>query len=214
MSSCHYKLRYLIYNMKTYQRRYIIIFAIFIILVMLFYSIKPHKRLDTITNITVGSETFGVINDDKATESADILYNLRTRMNELVKHMMNVYPYNPKVARMVERISETVFEESTSRTNFNTYMQNKGDKIVICIRNSKNEFIDHNTLMFVAIHELAHVYNTSYGHDETFWSGMKLLLTEASKIGIYTPVDYAKHPVQYCNDKTINDSPLFQNEIM
>ncbi len=189
-------------------------FVVFMVTVMIFYSLKSHKRMDTITDIKVGAEKFGVINDAKAAESADILYNLRTRLNELVKHMITVYPYNPKVSRMVDRISDTVFEESNSRTNFNTYMQNKGDKIVICIRNSKNEFIDNNTLMFVAIHELAHVYNTSYGHDDTFWSGMKLLLTEAAKIGIYTPVDYSKHPVKYCNDKMINDSPLFQNEIM
>jgi hypothetical protein len=196
------------------QRRYIFVFLGFLITVMLFYVLKPHKRMDTITNITIGNESFGVINDPKAAEGAEILYNIRTRLNELVKHMINIYPYNPKVARMVERIADTVFEESNSRTNFSTFMQNKGDKIVLCIRNSKNEFIDNNTLMFVAIHELAHVYNTSYGHDASFWSGMKLLLTEASKIGIYTPVDYSKNPVQYCNEKMINDSPLFQSEIM
>ena len=55
-----------------------------------------------------------------------------------------------------------------------------------------------NTIMFVAIHELAHVMTKSVGHTEEFWDNMRYLLKKGIKIGVYTKVDYRKNPVKYC----------------
>ena len=64
-----------------------------------------------------------------------------------------------------------------------------------------------NTMLFVSIHELAHLMTKSIGHNEEFWSNMRFLLKEAIKAGIYEQEDYMKNPVDYCGT-VINDSPL------
>ena len=69
------------------------------------------------------------------------------------------------------------------------------------------KIVDTNTMMFVAIHELAHLMTKSIGHTPEFWNNMKYLLQKAIKIGIYTAVDYKSKPVPYCGT-TITDSPL------
>ena len=68
-------------------------------------------------------------------------------------------------------------------------------------------FIDMNTIIFVSIHELAHIMSVSTGHTKEFWDNMKYLLKEASKVGIYQIVDYSSDPIEYCG-MIINSTPL------
>ena len=55
-----------------------------------------------------------------------------------------------------------------------------------------------NTLMYVVIHELAHVGCPEYGHTPLFRKIFKFLLKQSVKIGIYTPVNYILNPQNYC----------------
>ena len=48
-----------------------------------------------------------------------------------------------------------------------------------------------DTLMFVVLHELAHVGCKSTGHTDEFWEGFASLLATARRIGAYTPHDPA-----------------------
>ena len=73
-------------------------------------------------------------------------------------------------------------------------------------RKGDNTFIDDNTIMFVVIHELAHVMTDEVGHTPLFWENMKFLLEEAEKVGIYRPVNYSEEPSQYCGME-INTTP-------
>ena len=68
--------------------------------------------------------------------------------------------------------------------------------------------INTNTIIFVAIHEIAHTMTKSIGHKEEFWKNFKFLLQEAVKIGIYKPVDYKKKNKHYCG-MDITDNPYF-----
>ena len=61
-------------------------------------------------------------------------------------------------------------------SEFTAYSENKGRKIAFCLNKKKendNNLIDENTLMFVAIHEMAHITTESIGHDKTFWDNFK-----------------------------------------
>lgn len=93
----------------------------------------------------------------------------------------------------------------------NTYVShsvNKGQELSICLRDREsNAFIDPNTVMFVAIHELAHVMSVSTGHTSEFWANMKYLLECGSEIGVYQQVDYSKTPAMFCGME-INSTPL------
>ena len=77
----------------------------------------------------------------------------------------------------------------------------------MCLRNTNNDLHDINTLMFVAIHELAHNYNVGeIGHTNHFWKLMKQILDIAEKHNLYTYVDYSETPVNYCG-MVINNTP-------
>jgi hypothetical protein len=86
---------------------------------------------------------------------------------------------------------------------------NKGEKIVFCLRarDQTQKLEDINMLMFVAIHELAHICTTSVGHTDEFWTNMRFLFEEAINIGVYSKQDFKSHPVKYCG-MDVTSSPL------
>ena len=77
----------------------------------------------------------------------------------------------------------------------------------LCIRqkNRDKTLHEHNLLMFVIIHELAHVASESVGHNTEFYRNFKFLLKEAAEHGIYNPVNFAKSPKKYCGIKVTNN---------
>lgn len=99
-------------------------------------------------------------------------------------------------------ISETGID-----AKYTSYSVNKGEKISICVRHVEtNDFIDDNTILFVYIHELAHVMTDEIGHTPLFWENMAFLLKKANGLGLYQPVDYKKTPQRYCG-MDINSTP-------
>ena len=67
-----------------------------------------------------------------------------------------------------------------------------------------------NTIMFVALHELAHTMTQSIGHTEEFWDNFRFLLKEAIAKGIYKYKNYKEEPEAYCGI-SITDTPLKDN---
>lgn len=142
-------------------------------------------------------------------DSAEMLDMLITRINKLIDNIKQ-YP-DPDFTLthlrhwdntfVLENIKESWKNESTS------YSINKGEQLVFCIRDKLNNSIhDINTLMFVAIHELAHIVTNELQHTKKFWNNMKKLLHRAEDIGVYRYVDYSTNPVEYCG-MMIDSSP-------
>lgn len=107
-----------------------------------------------------------------------------------------------------EAIEENDPKYSGSETSFTI---NKGEKMVLCLREKKApyKFCDGQTLLFCILHELSHIGNVDeWGHERKFWIIFKFILSEASTYGIYSPVDYERHPKVYCGLK-IDYNPLF-----
>ena len=118
---------------------------------------------------------------------------------------------DPPVARFVARYQPDVFSENSMSSADTSYSENKGQRIVVCLRDKtkKPEYplVDMNTIMFVMLHEMSHLMTETIGHTPEFWGNFKRILHDAVKVGIYTPVNYAHQPVAYCG-MTITDSPL------
>ena len=53
-------------------------------------------------------------------------------------------------------------------------------------------------MMYVALHELAHVGCHEIGHTELFKDIFAFYTREAIKLGIYKYEDYDSNPVEYC----------------
>lgn len=67
-----------------------------------------------------------------------------------------------------------------------SYTINK-KKVYLCLKDENGEYYDENMLMFVAIHELAHVICDEIGHTDKFQSIFQELLNKASDLQIYDP---------------------------
>lgn len=67
-----------------------------------------------------------------------------------------------------------------------SYTINK-KKIYLCLRDENGEYYDNNMLLFVAIHELAHVLCDEIGHTDKFNSIFNELLQKAIEHDIYDP---------------------------
>jgi len=158
---------------------------------------------------TIDNNEYLVRNREDKQEGANLLANVKLNLDKLVNYLKENNVKDKRVQRLVEKYNPKNISESIPNTNYTSYSVNKGEKIVFCIRSKdeKQKLVDINTIMFVAIHEIAHVMTKSIGHTDEFWENMKYLLKKGIKIGIYNKVDYKKNPVKYCGTD-ITNSPL------
>lgn len=80
-----------------------------------------------------------------------------------------------------------------------SYTINK-QKIYLCVKDSKDNYYPINMLMYVAIHELAHVLCDEIGHTAKFHKIFEKLLDQATELGIYDP--HIPIIQDYCGYKT------------
>ena len=143
--------------------------------------------------------------------AADMLANTTANMQKLVDHCYLKFPNRGNTQRLKEGFNPKTIQETLPTSEFTAYSENKGEKIAFCLdkkKSGKGGLIDSNTLMFVAIHEMAHVASESIGHTDEFWKNFKFLLIEAEKIIIYKPIDYKSDPKEYCG-MDITDNPYY-----
>jgi predicted metal-dependent hydrolase len=142
-------------------------------------------------------------------EAANLLANIKSKIRILIKHLNNIFPNDIRVLRLNKNYNEDKISEGADNAKYTSYSVNKGEKIVLCLR-SKNEqksLVDLNTMMFVVLHEIAHIITKSVGHTEEFWNNFKWILEESVNIGIYESQDFNNKPVEYCGIE-ITDNPI------
>ena len=142
--------------------------------------------------------------------AADRLADVNIKMQKLVKHLVKKFPDRENIKRLVKGYNPKKIYETLPTSEYTAYSENKGEKLAFCLNTTKkgNTLIDENTLMFVAIHEVAHIMTKSIGHKPEFWNNFKFLLENAKEIGVYQPEDYKKNPRSYCGMK-ITDNPYY-----
>lgn len=149
-------------------------------------------------------------NKEKAVEIMSAIRSNLMKLHEYYRDTPNVSS-DPAVARFVARFSSDVFVENDMASPDTSYSENKGQKIVVCLRDKTKApqypLIDQNTIMFVVLHEMSHLMTETIGHTQEFWTNFKRILHDAVQLGIYQPVNYAQRPTPYCG-MTITDSPL------
>jgi hypothetical protein len=142
-----------------------------------------------------------------------LMANIRKRLVKLHEYYRDTpgVAQDPGAARFVSRFSTDVFVENDMNSSDTSYSENKGQKIVVCLRDKTKKpqypLIDENTVMFVMLHEMAHLMTETIGHTPEFWTNFKRMLHDAVQLGIYQPVNYAQQPTPYCG-MTITDTPI------
>lgn len=147
--------------------------------------------------------------------AAKLLSLIRARLIEFVKYLRIKHPKDKRIERLARNFNPNQISESTPDSKYTSYSINKGEKIVFCVRqrNDKNELVDLNTMMFVSIHEMAHLMTISIGHTKEFWENMKFLLRQAlsKELQLYRYQPFHENPKPYCGT-IITDTPLKADE--
>ena len=202
----------------------IILLCLFIIIYYNYY-IK-----ESMINYQINDKKFKVYDKfNNYHNASELLYEIDKRIHILLSHLNMKYSLNNTSPTLQIKINYLIFKYKSNniKENFpNTYLGygKKPDSsftlnkqiIAICLRHEKTKKLhDINELMFVSIHELAHMGNVDkngllYGHNKSFWCLFKFLLHEAEEIGIIKNKDYQNNKIEYCNT-TIHANPYFDN---
>lgn len=123
-------------------------------------------------------------NDDK-------LIELKNKIKPLFDN--TIEPFNGNLKTLNDR---NILDEIYLYKGKKSYTINK-QKIFLCLKNEKDEYYNDNMLLYVLIHEIAHVICDEIGHTEKFHQIFKELLDRAVKLKIYNP----SIPIiyNYCN---------------
>lgn len=196
------------------MKRVIIIFFVVVIVYGIYYVFNESNYVKSDVD---QNEYFVMERFDKlaaANTLARIKQNLIKLRNHLIIHQNEpkYIKYKSNINLMTNNITEINIRENNNPGKYTSYLVNKGDELVMCLRSGKDQHIhDMNILMFVAIHELAHACSDEYilddNHTDTFSDLMAFLLQIAIGIGIYKYTDYNKNSIEYCGID-VNATPL------
>lgn len=171
---------------------FILVLLVIVAVYQLVYLSKyTYQRSD------IDGELYKVKNDALALASANALAIINGRLVRLIAYI-RASEQQPVYVRRLDRfktnsISENVWDIDTSYTT-------DKESITFCLtpRGHEKAVYPVNLLMYVAIHELAHVVSESTGHNEEFKQNFASLLDYAVEAGVYEFHNFKSTPVEYC----------------
>jgi hypothetical protein len=144
---------------------------------------------------------------DDSLEAANLIAKIREKLVILMEHLEKSFSLNDERVRLLKKnFRPDRLKEGVDTPGYTSYSINKGEQIVLCLR-SNDKLVDLNTMIFVVLHEFAHLSTESIGHTEEFWDNFKWILEESINIGIYTKQEFKVKNIEYCG-MTITSSPL------
>jgi hypothetical protein len=190
---------------------FLLIVFIILIFVILFFVYNNLYKYDNLVKIKspIDNDFYWVRDKTDKFQAANTLAKIKINMKKLVSYLQQnqtKFPENMSYIKdLVSRTKKINIMETPQDEKYTSYTINKGEKIVFCLRSKLLDNIhDMNTLMYVVIHEMAHVGCPEYGHTPLFKKIFKFLLEQSIVIQIYKPIDYRINPQNYCG-MTINE---------
>jgi len=138
---------------------------------------------------------------DKTELFSMMVENMLKLKNHLVKNKDNFPKYTEYIEQLKEYFDEnrTTIYETEPTSNLTSYSINKGEELSFCLKSKKTgKLHDINLLMYVAIHEMAHIACPEIGHGNLFKKIFRFFCEEAIKVGLYRKDSYDTNPVEYC----------------
>lgn len=191
------------------NNNYIIILIISIfILYYIYYHKKP--KLEAMKS-NIDGKTYLVLNKKNKQIATDVLAivmnNIILLTNHLYKNISKYKDYENYIIKLNDKINDINLEEGSNESSYTSYTINKGEQMIFCLRSKKSKDIIHDTnlIMYVALHEIAHIACPEYGHTELFKKIFAFFVQTSIDLGLYNKIDFNNNPTEYCG-LTINAS--------
>lgn len=147
-------------------------------------------------------------NEEFLKASANILGLINIRIELLITHLEKNYTssdYYYFIKMLRKNYNHSILQEANIDKRYTTFTVDKRS-MHICLRtrDKHEQLYDINLLLYVVLHELAHLCNYDrygnpiIGHGEEFKAIFAFLVRESIKIGIYKYEDYRINNAEYC----------------
>jgi hypothetical protein len=195
-----------------------LIIGLLIIIILVIIWLYFHNRISQLKNehfqmkqSMLNNNSYNVKDYPHPDGAADLLAIINRNIKSIIKCLIGKYPNDARVERLKSRAENLQIEEAEHEVDSSTYTINKGELMAICLRkkNTSKDFYNMDLLLFVIIHELAHIMTISEGHTPEFMVNFKFILKEATGCGLYKPVNYASQNTDYCG-VMITHNPYFE----
>lgn len=137
----------------------------------------------------VSEKPFEVLDSDSSKERAEFLYRLEEWAHEFMKEASRKWPGDRRLKRIRSRwngrLNEVIDADDAAFS--------RGKKSVfICVWDKRSQRLEsEKNARYILLHELAHVANETYGHDDAFWKCFAALLEMAEIVGSYEHAEHA-----------------------
>lgn len=133
---------------------------------------------------------------------SDLRQNLKKLINFIEENSSNdkeYYIYKDNINLIKNKIDDVLIKETPANSSYTSYSVNKGDELYLCIRSKNtNKIHNINDLLYVAIHEIAHIGCPEIGHTDLFFKINLYLLKKAVEFNLYKYDNYNNKPREYC----------------
>jgi len=173
-----------------YQIIIIIEIVIIVMLLTKIFNINvPKLRRRTNKNNKNNKEEFNISKQDNFLDENKLI--------ELQDKLSILFDDKTKYDGVLKKIDKEKMKNHISLSKGNkSYTINK-EHVYLCMKDENNNYYDDMTLLYVLLHELAHIINTEdIGHTKNFHIIFDSLLDKAVELGIYDKKH--KVPNNYC----------------
>jgi predicted metal-dependent hydrolase len=175
------------------------------IIVIIIYLFLFHNKKNVTLVEGRNNNKYLVYNDAMKNESAILLgdvtenmFKLKDYLYENIEKFPEFKPYIKQLHMNLNKERSLIYENDPN-SKLTSFSVNKGEEIAFCLRSKKNGTMHQlNLIMYVALHEMAHIACPEIGHGTLFKQIFRFLTETAIKIGIYKLDNYEETPVEYC----------------
>jgi predicted metal-dependent hydrolase len=175
------------------------------IIIIIIYLFLFYNKRNIVLVKGKDNNKYLVYNDSKKKESAILLSEIIERifiLRDYLYNNINNYPsYTSYIIQLYKNLnkSRSLIYENDPHSKLTSFSVNKGEELAFCLKSKQTgEIHQINLLMYVALHEMAHIACPEIGHGDLFQFIFKFLCNEAIKLKLYNYEDYEKNPVEYC----------------